>query len=55
MSGVVLTLPNGEPASGALVKILNKPFGETPPGVDTRSVTTGPDGSFLFDNLEARS
>src|SRR5438046_2678217 len=52
ISGAVLKLPNGEPAAGATVKVLNEPFGSAPPGARTRMTTAAQDGSFLVENLE---
>jgi hypothetical protein len=52
ISGVVLKLPNGDPAAGASVKVLDEPFGSSPPGARTKMTTAAPDGSFLFDSLE---
>jgi hypothetical protein len=53
ISGVVTKRPSGEPAAGAVIKILNEPFGAAPPGAQGQSVTAGPDGSFILNDVEA--
>src|SRR5262245_54696189 len=53
ISGVVTKRPSGEPASGAVVKILHEPFGGSPLGAQAQSTTAGPDGSFVLNDVEA--
>jgi len=52
ITGVVLKLPSGEPAAGAVVKVVDEPPSIAPAGHQAQSMTTGGDGSFRFDNLE---
>jgi hypothetical protein len=52
ISGVVTKRPGGEAAAGAVVKILNEPFGGGPPGAQTQTATAGADGSFLLTDVE---
>jgi Carboxypeptidase regulatory-like domain len=52
ISGVVTKRPSGEAAVGAVVKILNEPFGGGPPGAQTQTATAGADGSFVLTDIE---
>ena len=52
ISGVVTKRPSGEAAAGAVIKILNEPFGAGPPGAQTQTATAGADGSFLLTDVE---
>jgi len=52
VTGVVVKSPSGEPAAGAAVKLTDEPPSVGPPGHQTDSTTTGPDGSFRFDNVK---
>jgi len=52
ITGVVTKRPSGEPAAGAVVKILNEPFGDAPPGAMRKSVTAAADGSFVLEDVE---
>ena len=51
ISGVVLKLPNLEPAAGATVKILDESFGAAPPGAQTHRRPPRR-MSFVFDSLK---
>jgi len=53
VTGVVVKSPSGEPAAGAAVKLTDEPPSVGPTGHQTQSTTTGADGSFRFDNVEA--
>jgi len=52
ISGVVTKRPGGEAAAGAVIKILNEPFGSGPPGAQKQTATAGADGSFLLTDVE---
>jgi len=52
VTGVVTTAMTGLPVGGAVVKIMDEPPSIAPPGHESRSVTTGADGSFRFDGVE---
>ena len=52
ITGLVLKSPSGEPAAGAAVKIVDEPPSTSPAGHQVQSTTTGPDGSFRFDDVE---
>jgi len=52
ISGVVTKRPSGEGAAGAVIKILNEPFGSGPPGAQKQTATAGADGSFLLTDVE---
>jgi hypothetical protein len=52
ISGVVTKRPSGDAAAGAVIKILNEPFGSGPPGAQTQTATAGADGSFLLTDVE---
>jgi hypothetical protein len=49
VSGVVTKYPGGEPAAGAVVKLVDEPPSTAPPGRQTQSATAAGDGSFRFD------
>jgi Carboxypeptidase regulatory-like domain len=52
ITGVVVTSPGGEPASGATVRLVDEPPSTSPAGRQAQSTTTGGDGSFRFDDVE---
>ena len=54
ITGVVTKSPGGEPAAFAVVKLASEPPSVAPAGEQTQSVTTGADGAFRFDDVEAR-
>ncbi len=53
IGGVVTRATGGEPAAGATVKLVSEPPSVAQPGTQTQSTTSGADGSFKFDNVEA--
>ena len=55
LSGVVTRSPNGEPAAGATVKLVDEPPSTAPAGRQLKSTTAGADGSFRFDDVEPRA
>ena len=55
ISGVVVKFPSGEPAAGATVKLVDEAPSTSPAGRQTQSTTTGPDGSFRFDEVDPRT
>ena len=52
ITGVVLKSPSGEPAAGAVVKLVDEPPSVAPAGRQTQTTTTGGDGAFRFDDVE---